>query len=159
MVKLDFLSVLDEKAQFLNDFSDDIWADPETAFTEFHAAGRYCSALRSEGFEVTENLAGIPTAFSGRFGSGHPVIGVLAEFDALSGLSQEGGVTEKRSAGGGGMRPRLRAQPARHGQPRRGHRHQALSGDSEVPRHGHPLRLPRRGGRLRQGVHGARRRV
>lgn len=100
MVKLDFLSVLDEKAQFLNDFSDGIWADPETAFTEFHAAGCYCSALRSEGFEVTENLAGIPTAFSGRFGSGHPVIGVLAEFDALSGLSQEGGVTEKRSAGG-----------------------------------------------------------
>ena len=100
MVKLDFLSVLDEKAQFLYDFSDDIWADPETAFTEFHAAGRYCSALRSEGFEVTENLAGIPTAFSGRFGSGHPVIGVLAEFDALSGLSQEGGVTEKRTAGG-----------------------------------------------------------
>ena len=75
MVKLDFLSVLDEKAHFLNDFSDGIWADPETAFTEFHAAGRYCSALRSEGFEVTENLAGIPTAFSGRFGSGHPVIG------------------------------------------------------------------------------------
>ena len=100
MVKLDFLSVLDEKAQFLYNFSDGIWADPETAFTEFHAAGRYCSALRSEGFAVTENLAGIPTAFSGRFGSGHPVIGVLAEFDALSGLSQEGGVTEKRSAGG-----------------------------------------------------------
>lgn len=100
MVKLDFLSVLDEKAQFLYNFSDGIWADPETAFTEFHAAGRYCSALRSEGFEVTENLAGIPTAFSGRFGSGHPVIGVLAEFDALSGLSQEGGVTEKRTAGG-----------------------------------------------------------
>ena len=66
MVKLDFLSVLDEKAQFLYNFSDGIWADPETAFTEFHAAGRYCSALRSEGFEVTENLAGIPTAFSGR---------------------------------------------------------------------------------------------
>ena len=50
MVKLDFLSVLDEKAQFLYNFSDGIWADPETAFTEFHAAGRYCSALRSEGF-------------------------------------------------------------------------------------------------------------
>ena len=88
MVKLDFLSVLDEKAQFLYNFSDGIWADPETAFTEFHAAGRYCSALRSEGFEVTENLAGIPTAFSGRFGSGHPVIGVLAEFDRIIGLDR-----------------------------------------------------------------------
>ena len=52
MIKLDFLSVLDEKAQFLNDFSDDIWEDPETAFTEFHAAGRYCSALRSEGLSL-----------------------------------------------------------------------------------------------------------
>ena len=56
MVKLDFLSVLDEKAQFLNDFSDDIWANPETAFTEFHAAGRYCSALRSEGYAARQVL-------------------------------------------------------------------------------------------------------
>ena len=66
MIELDFLSILDEKAQFLYNFSDDIWANPETAFTEFHAAERYCRALRSEGFAVTENLAGIPTAFSGR---------------------------------------------------------------------------------------------
>ena len=88
MIELDFLSILDEKAQFLYNFSDDIWANPETAFTEFHAAERYCRALRSEGFAVTENLAGIPTAFSGRFGSGHPVIGVLAEFDRVIGLDR-----------------------------------------------------------------------
>lgn len=100
MLDLNFLSVLDEKAEFLYRFSDDIWAHPETAFTEFHAAERYCAVLRSEGFAVTEGLAGIPTAFSGRFGSGRPVIGILAEFDALSGLSQEGGLTEQRSAGG-----------------------------------------------------------
>lgn len=100
MLDLNFLSVLDEKAEFLYRFSDDIWAHPETAFTEFHAAERYCAVLRSEGFAVTEGLAGIPTAFSGRFGSGWPVIGILAEFDALTGLSQEGGLTEQRSAGG-----------------------------------------------------------
>ena len=98
MLDLNFLSVLDEKAEFLYRFSDDIWAHPETAFTEFHAAERYCAVLRSEGFAVTEGMAGIPTAFSGRFGSGRPVIGILAEFDALSGLSQEGVLTEQRSA-------------------------------------------------------------
>ena len=86
MLDLNFLSVLDEKAEFLYRFSDDIWAHPETAFTEFHAAERYCAVLRSEGFAVTEGLAGIPTAC---FGSGRPVIGILAEFDALSGLSQQ----------------------------------------------------------------------
>ena len=100
MLDLNFLSVLNEKAEFLYRFSDDIWTHPETAFTEFHAAARYCAVLRSEGFAVTEGLAGIPTAFSGRFGAGRPVLGILAEFDALSGLSQEGGLTEQRSAGG-----------------------------------------------------------
>ena len=100
MLSLDFLSVLDEKASLLNAVSDDIWAHPETAFTEFYSAGRLKQALRDEGFAVEENLAGIETAFSGRFGQGRPVIGVLGEFDALSGLSQVGGVTKKESAGG-----------------------------------------------------------
>ncbi len=65
MLDLNFLSVLDEKAEFLYRFSDDIWAHPETAFTEFHAAARYCAVLRSEGFAVTEGLAGILPLFPG----------------------------------------------------------------------------------------------
>ena len=100
MNNLDFLSIIDEKKQLLEDTALFLWEHPETAFTEFESAKYLCKVLRDEGFEVTENLAGISTAFCGRFGSGKPVIGLLGEFDALSGLSQTAAATEKCTAGG-----------------------------------------------------------
>ena len=44
---------------------------------------------------MKRNLAGIETAFSGTYGHGKPVVGILGEFDALSGLSQESEKAEK----------------------------------------------------------------
>ena len=85
----DYLSVIDEKRELLRQTADFILEHPETAFTEYESSACLCRVLRSEGFEVEEGLAGIPTAFSGRFGSGRPVIGILGEFDALSGLGRE----------------------------------------------------------------------
>ncbi len=84
--------------------SDAVWDNPETAYLETKSAELHCEALEKLGFRVEKNLAGIPTAFSGRFGSGKPVIGILGEFDALSGLSQKAGVAEKEAlvAGGNG---------------------------------------------------------
>ena len=96
---LQFLSAVDEKDALLKETSDFIFDHPETAFTEFASAACLCDALRQEGFTVTENLAGIKTAFSGRFGSGRPVIGILGEFDALSGLGQVAGVTGQMADG------------------------------------------------------------
>ena len=81
--------------------SDRIWDFAELSLKEYQSAALYCETLEQFGFRVERNLCGIPTAFSGRFGSGGPVIGILGEFDALSSLSQVGGVSEKRSAGGG----------------------------------------------------------
>lgn len=95
-----YLSVIDEKAGLLEDVANFLWDNPETAFTEFKSAAYLCDVLRKEGFEVKENLAGIKTAFSGTYGSGKPVIGILGEFDALSGLSQEAGSLEQKSIGG-----------------------------------------------------------
>ncbi|MFQ6037653.1 MAG: amidohydrolase, partial [Candidatus Aminicenantales bacterium] len=45
--------------------------------------------LEDEGFRVTRGVAGLPTAFVAAYGSGGPVIGILAEYDALPGLSQD----------------------------------------------------------------------
>ena len=94
------LQAIEAKRKVLNDTADFLWDHPETAFTEFESAKYLCEVLRKEGFTVEENLAGIATAFSGTFGSGKPVIGILGEFDALSGLSQVAGVAEQVSAGG-----------------------------------------------------------
>ena len=89
------IGVIEDKKDKLTALSDGIWDVPETAFTEFQSAKLLCDALKSEGFEVEEGVAGISTAFSGKFGSGKPVIGILGEFDALSGLSQVAGCAEK----------------------------------------------------------------
>ena len=102
MTKKDALSVIDQKSVELCRISDDLWDHPELAYEEYFAKERYCDYLRENGFAVEENLADIPTAFSGTFGSGRPVIGILAEFDALANLSQEAECTECRPVVPGG---------------------------------------------------------
>ena len=88
------LKIIDRKAGELGDLADSVWDHPETAFTEFVSAGLLADYLEKEGFAVTRGVADIPTAFTARYGSGRPVIGLLGEFDALSGLSQKAGVAE-----------------------------------------------------------------
>lgn len=85
---------IDENASVFTDTSDKIWENPELSLKEFSSAALYCELLKKGGFEVTEELGGIKTAFCGKFGKGKPVIGILGEYDALSGLSQKGGATE-----------------------------------------------------------------
>ncbi len=80
---------IEEHAGIFTDVSDRIWASPELSLKEFTAAALYKKVLAENGFTVKEDLSGIRTAFSGSWGHGHPVIGILGEFDALSGLSQE----------------------------------------------------------------------
>ena len=90
------IKYVDENAGIFTGVSDAVWDCAELSLKEFKSAKLYCDVLREHGFTVEENLAGIKTAFSGSYGSGRPVIGILGEFDALSGLSQEAGCAEKR---------------------------------------------------------------
>ncbi len=91
--------IIDEYAPRLDAAADAIWETPELAFTEWQSAATLIKFLREEGFEVEEGIAGIATAFSGRFGHGKPVLGVLGEYDALSGLGQEANCLEKKPNG------------------------------------------------------------
>ena len=61
----------------------------ETAYGEFRSADQWTRYLESEGFTVERNAGGIPTAFVASFGSGSPVIGMMAEYDAIAGMSQD----------------------------------------------------------------------
>ena len=96
MNKREALAVIDRESTRFCAMSDAIWDHPELGYHEFFAAKTYIQALRDYGFEVEENLKGIPTAFCGTYGTGHPVIGILGEFDALDGLSQEADFPEKK---------------------------------------------------------------
>lgn len=82
--------------------SDKIWELAELSLKEYESAKTYVGVLKELGFEVEECVAGIPTAFLGRWGEGRPIIGILGEFDALSGLSQVGGAVEREELVKGG---------------------------------------------------------
>ena len=85
--------VMNEFQKRLEELNAEIWEASELRFREFRSAAALVSFLREEGFEVTEGVADMPTAFIARAGSGRPAVGLLAEYDALSGLSQKAGVT------------------------------------------------------------------
>jgi aminobenzoyl-glutamate utilization protein B len=68
--------------------ADAIWGYAEVGYQEVRSSNLLAERLRNAGFSVTSGVADIPTAFVASFGSGTPVIGLLAEFDALPGMSQ-----------------------------------------------------------------------
>ncbi|MAN85339.1 MAG: peptidase M20 [Algoriphagus sp.] len=79
---------VDKRFDALTDLSDRIWSFEEIAFRETQSAKALADYAEELGFRVTRGVAEIPTAFVAEYGSGSPVIGILGEFDALPGLSQ-----------------------------------------------------------------------
>ncbi|HOW84432.1 MAG TPA: amidohydrolase [Candidatus Aminicenantes bacterium] len=75
--------------------SDAIWRYAELGLQEFDSAKLLADTLEAAGFTVERGLAGMPTCFVASYGSGRPVIGLLGEFDALPGLSQQALVPKK----------------------------------------------------------------
>ena len=86
---------VDAHAREYIDLANSIWEYAELSLKEYKSAALFVELLKKEGFTVRENLCGIATAFSGSYGSGAPHIGILGEFDALSGLSQKAGALER----------------------------------------------------------------
>ena len=68
-----------------------LWDNPELSLVEFKAAAKLQEYLTKNGFKIEKGVAGMSTAFVATWGSGKPVIGFLAEYDALPGLSQVSG--------------------------------------------------------------------
>jgi aminobenzoyl-glutamate utilization protein B len=66
-----------------------IWSHPELGFLETQSSALHRQHLSENGFAVEAGVAGMPTAYVATYGQGAPVIGILAEFDALPGLSQD----------------------------------------------------------------------
>lgn len=65
-----------------------IWGYAEVGYQETKSSALLQAQLAREGFKVEAGVAGIPTAFVASYGSGHPIIGIMGEFDALPGVSQ-----------------------------------------------------------------------
>lgn len=90
---------IDEKKSAFIDLANRIWENPEVAYREYNAMEWTAQVLEEFGFEVERGAYGIPTALRAAWGSGHPVIGFLGEYDALKDLSQQV-TTEKKPVEG-----------------------------------------------------------
>jgi aminobenzoyl-glutamate utilization protein B len=81
---------IDQNAMAYGDIAQEIWDFAELGYLEDQSSALLQATLRDAGFEVEVGVAGIPTAFVATFKTGDgPVIGVLAEFDALPGITQD----------------------------------------------------------------------
>ena len=95
--------LVDNKRPEYEAMADRIWDKPEIAYDEYESTAEHTAMLEAEGFRVTQNVAGIPTAVMGEAGEGGPVIAILGEYDALPGLSQEAGIAEPKPLPGNGL--------------------------------------------------------
>jgi len=66
-----------------------IWKYAEVGYKEVKSSALHQQHLKEAGFSVEAGVAGIPTAFVATYGTGKPVIAILAEYDALPGLAQQ----------------------------------------------------------------------
>jgi aminobenzoyl-glutamate utilization protein B len=79
--------------------NQDIWSCAELGLEEYRSAARLVKVLKKAGFSVQEGVSNMPTSFVASFGKGRPIIGILAEYDALPELSQEATGTRKAIPG------------------------------------------------------------
>lgn len=85
------MQIVEEKKDEFIKASDQIWSTPETRFAVEKSVQPYYEILEKEGFTIKKGIADMDYAFEATWGSGKPVIGMLAEYDALGNLSQVAG--------------------------------------------------------------------
>ncbi len=83
------IDYLDGSFSVYDKIQKQLHAFAEPGYQEYKSSALLAAFLQENGFAVEKGVAGIPTAFVATYGSGHPVIGVMAEYDALPGLSQD----------------------------------------------------------------------
>ena len=88
MAKEQLLNAVDKHAGTIIGLAQDMWENPEIGYEETYATKISRDVMENAGFSI-HNIAGIETGFYAEYGSGHPIIGILGEHDALPGLSQE----------------------------------------------------------------------
>ncbi|MBU9822902.1 M20 family metallopeptidase [Rahnella sp. BCC 1045] len=86
--KAQIIAAVDLLAAQATELAMNIHANPELSFEEVNSAAALIAPLRAAGFEIEEELGGLPTAFRATYDSGKPgpVIALLAEYDALVNL-------------------------------------------------------------------------
>jgi len=89
LLKQSAIEEVDSIEAVIEEMAIKLWEYSETALHETRSANLLISKLDEAGFNVETNVADMPTAFVAAYGSGSPVIGILAEYDALPGVGNQ----------------------------------------------------------------------
>lgn len=98
LAKKKIIQSLQTKTKNYEQIAQKIWSFAELGYKEQKSSILLQETLKQAGFSIQPGVAGIPTAFVATYGSGGPIIGILGEYDALPGLSQDS-IPTKRSLG------------------------------------------------------------
>ena len=136
--------------------TDMVFSYGELGFQEFETQRYLGGILKENGFTVENGVAGIPTAWVAKWGSGRPVIALGSDVDCIPQASQKPGVAYPRPDRRRRARARRGPQLRHAAQHRRGHRRQAHHGAREAAGHDHDLAGRRRRAARHQGLLRAR---
>ena len=89
LLKDNSIKSIDGKYDGYKNIALQIWGFAEVGYKEVKSTQLLQETLKNNGFTIQSGVADIPTAFVASYGSGKPVIAILAEYDALPGLSQQ----------------------------------------------------------------------
>ena len=84
--KKEIIASVERQKEKLIEISDKIWDAAETSLQEFKSSKLLADYAEENGFTVERGVANIPTAFTAKYGSGRPHIGIMGEFDANAGI-------------------------------------------------------------------------
>ncbi len=87
--KQEVAEAINSKSSAYSAIAKKIWDYAEVGYKEVKSSALLQETLAQAGFKIEKGVAGIPTAFIATYGSGKPVIGILGEYDALPGISQD----------------------------------------------------------------------
>src|ERR1700741_1003823 len=91
-LKQELMADIDARRQFTQQMVDSIFSYSELGFQEVETQRYVTDILVKEGFEIQRGVAGIPTSWIGKFGSGRPVIALGTDIDGLPTTNQTPGV-------------------------------------------------------------------
>ncbi|NND34233.1 MAG: amidohydrolase, partial [Saprospiraceae bacterium] len=83
---------IDGNAKMAQVMVDKVFSFAELGFQEFETSKYLTGILREHGFEITEEISGVPTAWLARWGEGKPVIAIGSDLDCIPKASQKPGV-------------------------------------------------------------------
>src|SRR5882724_5038535 len=91
-LKVEAAKEIDAQAKMIQQMVDQVFSYGELGFQEFETSKYLTGILEKNGFTVQRGVAGIPTAFVARWGSGKPVISLGSDIDDIPQASNKPGV-------------------------------------------------------------------